>query len=166
MSRENETSFKWHGCKGDPLRSRHLGHDDKCRNSRPSPTRGESCIRKRACHSILKFSIGRAWLRLHRRRRGGGVGLGLHDHQHPCPFRPATPEAEPEEEMIGRGQPRSAVLALRTATCCRRATSSSPRSCRERMKAPDPGRKARRNRIMSPVSLHDSVGGRQVRASR
>ena len=54
----------------------------------------------------------------------------------------------------GRG-----FLRLRTPTCCRKATSSSPRSCRERKKAPNQERKARRNRIMGP-SLHDAVDGK------
>src|SRR6516165_6835587 len=45
-------------------------------------------------------------------------------------------------------------------TCCRKATSSSPRSCRERKKAPDQERKARRNRIMGPFYTTQSTGRR------
>ena len=55
-------------------------------------------------------------------------------------------------------------LRLRTPTCCRRATSSSPRSCRERKKAPNQERDARRNRIMGPVYM-TQLSGRQVPAS-
>jgi hypothetical protein len=38
-------------------------------------------------------------------------GLGLHDHQHARPFRPATPEAQPEE-TIAKAQPGSRILTL------------------------------------------------------
>src|SRR5262252_240655 len=55
----------------------------------------------------------------------------------------------------GRG-----FLRLRTPTCCRKATSSSPRSCRERKKAPNQERKARRNRIMGPVYTTQATGSR------
>ena len=55
----------------------------------------------------------------------------------------------------GRG-----FLRLSTPTCCRKATSSSPRSCRERKKAPNQERKARRSRIMGPVYMTQSTGGR------
>ena len=64
-------------------------------------------------------------------------GLRFHDHQRARPFRPPTPEAQPEE-TIAKPQLGSGVLTcLRTPTCCRKATSSSPRSCRERKKAPN-----------------------------
>src|SRR6516162_9678535 len=51
-------------------------------------------------------------------------------------------------------------LRLRTPTCCRKATSSSPRSCRERKKAPNQERKARRSRVMNPVYVTPSIGAR------
>ena len=54
---------------------------------------------------------------------------------------------------LGRG-----FLRLRTPTCCRKAMSSSARSCRERKNARSQERKAGRRRIISP-SLHDSVEG-------
>src|SRR5215472_15642966 len=59
----------------------------------------------------------------------------------------------------GRG-----FLRLRTPTCCRKATSSSPRSYRERKNTPNQERKTRRNRIMGPVYRMQSTG-RRVPAS-
>ena len=55
-------------------------------------------------------------------------------------------------------------LRLRTPTCCRKATSSSPKSCREQKKAPNQERKARRSRVMGPVYVTQSTGS-QVPAS-
>jgi hypothetical protein len=57
-------------------------------------------------------------------------------------------------------------LRLRTPTCCRKPTSSSPRSCRERKKAPNQERKARRKRTDHGSSLQDAVHGKAGSASR
>ena len=81
--------------------------------------------------------------------------LAHFDHQR------RRPSQKKRSQRLNRGL---GFLRLRTATCCRRATSSSPRSCRERRKEPNQERKARRSRIMGPVYTTQSIG-RRVPAS-
>jgi hypothetical protein len=64
------------------------------------------------------------------------------------------PSPKRRSQRVNRGL---GFLRLRTPACCRRATSSSPGSCRERKKAPNQERKTRRNRIMGPVYMTQSA---------
>src|SRR5262249_23154343 len=73
------------------------------------------------------------------------------------------PSQKRRSQRLNRG---FGFLRLRTPTCCRKATSSSPRSCRERKKALKQERKGSRGRIIGPVYMTQSTGGRILRSNR
>ena len=82
-------------------------------------------------------------------------GLRLHDHQHARPFGPPSRRPSQNRRSHGLNWGRG-FLRLRTPTCCRKATSSSPRPCRERKRHRTKREKPEETGSWGP-SLRDSV---------
>jgi len=69
-------------------------------------------------------------------------------------------EAQPEE-TIAKAHPGSRMLALKDADLLSQGNELQSESCHERKKAPNfKERKAGRSRIMGPVYMTQSTGGR------
>jgi hypothetical protein len=82
-------------------------------------------------------------------------GLGLHDHQHARPFQPATPEAQPEEE-IPKGQPGSGVLRLEDADLLPQGKELQSQVMSRAEEDTDPTEKKQKKPNHGP-SFHDAV---------
>ena len=83
-------------------------------------------------------------------------GLRLHDHQHVRSFRPATPEALPEE-AIAKHQPRSGVLALEDSDLLPEGDELQSQVMSRAQEGTEPREKTQKKPNHRP-SLHESVG--------
>ena len=91
-------------------------------------------------------------------------GLRFHDHQRARPFRPPTPEAQPEE-TIAKPQPGSGVLTFEDADLLPQGDELHSQVMSGAEKGTEPREKSQKKPDYGP-GLHDPVHGKAGSASR
>ena len=89
--------------------------------------------------------------------------LRLHHRQHARPFLPATPEAQPEK-TIAKAQPGSRIFTLEDSDLLPEGNELQSEVISRAEENTEPREKKQKKPNHGP-SLHDSLGGRQVRAA-